>query len=210
MYSDDELIPISALSQFVFCPRRCALIHLEQVWVDNQFTAEGELLHEHVHELSVSGPAGVRRVTAMPVRSLTYGLIGQCDLVEFVPTDGSERPYPVEFKRGTPRRGDCDLVQLCAQAMCLEEMLGHAVPSGAVYYAKLRRRKAITFSPALRDYTRRLISEVRQLFLLGHTPPASLQSKCSACSLIDFCTPQHQPSARAHRLLRELFEDLDQ
>lgn len=209
VYAEDDLIPISALSQFVFCPRRCALIHIEQVWADNEFTAQGELLHDHVHEFSLSGPAGARRVTAMPVRSLTFGLVGQCDLVEFLPHGGSERPYPVEFKRGTPRRGNCDHVQLCAQALCLEEMLGLTVPSGAVYYAKLRRRREIEFSPSLRDYTRSIIGEVRQLFLLGKTPPASWQKKCSACSLSEFCAPHHQPAARAQKLVQKLFEDLE-
>lgn len=208
MYAEDDLIPISALSQFVFCPRRCSLIHIEQVWADNEFTAEGELLHEHVHEISLSGPAGARRVTAMPVRSLTYGLVGQCDLVEFLSRADGERPCPVEFKRGTPRRGECDHVQLCAQALCLEEMLGCTVPAGAVYYAKLRRRRDIEFTPSLREYTIGIIGEVRQLFLLSQTPPASWQKKCSSCSLIEFCTPHHQPAVRAQRLLQELFEDL--
>jgi CRISPR-associated exonuclease Cas4 len=205
LFPEDSLQPVSALQHLVFCERRCALIHLECVWEENAFTTEGEILHENVHNPAASATPGLRRVTAMPVRSLRLGLIGQCDLVEFSPSaDGRETPYPVEFKRGTPGRGECDEIQLCAQAFCLEEMLNVAVPAGAVFYAAIRRRREILFTPGLRSRTLAAISRLHQLLNSGRTPLHPFEKKCDSCSLIEHCRPQFLLAA-AESCLRSLF-----
>mgnify|MGYP005840566327 CR=1 FL=1 len=191
LFAEDQLKPVSALQHLVFCERRCALIHLESVWAENSFTAEGELVHENVHTLGDSSVHGVRHVTALPVRSLKLGLTGQCDLVEFsLDSNGIEVPYPVEFKRGTPRRGECDEIQLCAQALCLEEMLRVSVPIGAVFYAAIRRRKEISFSPVLRSRTFDAVARLHALLDSGQTPLRPFEQKCKSCSLIEHCRPQ--------------------
>lgn len=206
LFAEEELKPVSALQHLVFCERRCALIHIEGVWAENEFTAEGELLHERVHDLCRSGDAGVRRVTAMPVRSLRLGLIGQCDLVEFRTQEhgAAETPYPVEYKRGSPRRGLCDEVQLCAQAMCLEEMMGCEVPRGAVFYATVRRRREIEFTAALRRTTEAAVSRLHALIDSGVTPVVPMEAKCSSCSLNQYCVAQEK-APTVGRYLKELF-----
>ena len=206
MFSEDQLRPISALQHLVFCERRCALVHLEGIWAENTFTAEGTLLHEHVHELASTSLKSVRRVTGLPVRSFRHGLVGQCDVVEFItsPASAVETLYPVEFKRGTQKRGDCDDVQLCAEALCLEEMLGREVPAGAVYYATPRRRREVLFSPELRQYTVDVIGRLHNLFAAGQTPAAEIEKRCQSCSLLEFCLPQAQ-ARRVEAYLLSIF-----
>jgi CRISPR-associated exonuclease Cas4 len=142
MYAESDLIPLSALQHFVVCSRQCALIHLEAVWIENERTAEGRVEHERVDRGGAETRAGVRRAYGVSVRSLRLGLVGRADVVEFhaMPEGGPERPFPIEHKRGRPKRGDEDRVQLCAQALCLEEILGVSVPAGALFYGQSRRR----------------------------------------------------------------------
>ena len=142
MYSEDDLLPISALQHLTFCRRQCALIHIEQLWVDNIFTAQGNVLHERVHDEKRESRRDVRLEHGMPLRSLRLGLVGKGDVVEFHRdvSGKSWRPFPVEYKRGRNKEEECDRVQLCAQALCLEEMLGVGAASGAIYYGKDRRR----------------------------------------------------------------------
>lgn len=206
LFAEDDLKPVSALQHLVFCERRCALIHIESVWAENEFTAEGEGLHERVHDLGESEAGGIRRVTAMPVRSLRLGLVGQCDLVEFRTAEdgGREAPYPVEYKRGSPKRGLCDEVQLCAQAMCLEEMMGCEVPRGAVFYAAVRRRREIEFTAALRRTTEDAVSRLHALIAGGVTPVVPMAAKCRSCSLNEYCVAQEKATA-VGRYLKELF-----
>lgn len=206
-YAEDELKPVSALQHLVFCERRCALIQIESAWQENLFTAEGELLHERVHELAESLAGGVRRVTALPIRSLRLGLIGQCDLVEFRAGEGAggEVPYPVEFKRGSPRRGLCDAVQLCAQAFCLEEMLGVKVMRGAIYYAGIRRRREIEFTPEIRGRTEQAVRRLHEIIDSGEVPVVELSAKCPSCSLMDYCVAQGKRNAVV-RYLSRLFD----
>lgn len=138
MFSEDDLLMLSALQHLSFCPRQCALIHIEQIWAENVFTAEGRVMHERAHdEDRRETRAGVRVERGMPLRSLKLGLIGKADVVEFHSGLGGKgwTPFPVEYKRGKPKVDDCDKVQLCAQALCLEEMLGVAVPAGALFTA---------------------------------------------------------------------------
>src|SRR5215472_15713284 len=173
MYAEAELIPISALQHFIVCPRQCALIHLESVWIEDARTAEGRVEHERVDRGGAETRGLVRRAYAVPLRSLRLGLTGKADVVEFHASseDGAERPFPVEHKRGRPKIGDEDRVQLCAQGLCLEEMLGVPVPTGALFYGKSRRRINVSFSKELRHRTEEVAAQVRQLFDNGVTPP---------------------------------------
>jgi len=199
MYPEEELIPISALQHLVFCPRQCALIHIEQVWTENVFTAEGRGLHEKVHETEAESRPGVRIVRGLRLRSLELGLVGQADVVEFhedtggaaVPgLDGRYRPFPVEYKRGKPKVDVCDEVQLCAQAMCLEEMLGTSIPRGALFYGRPRRRKEVELTETLRQQTRDTAGQLHELFRSRQTPTAAYSKKCESCSLLERCLPQ--------------------
>lgn len=238
MFDEDQFIPISALQHWLYCPRQCALIHLEQAWAENKFTAEGRVMHENAHEGADETRAGVRITRGMPVVSQELGLTGQCDVVEFAACGsdlkfeisdlkrrtavgdlkfeisglreregdaGSEAPFksqisnfkctaravPAEYKRGKPKAHRADEVQLCAQGMCLEEMLGIAVESGCLYYGEKRRRSEVVFDEELRELVRKVIKEIRHCFASGITPTAEYDARrCDACSLIDFCQPQ--------------------
>lgn len=188
---DEELIPISALQHYLYCPRQCALIHVERLWAESRETAEGRLLHERVDQPQVERRRGVRTVTAMPLLESTLGLVGVADLVELHATDRGERAFPVEYKRGRPKAHRADEVQLCAQALCLEAMLGVSVTAGALFYGKTRRRQEVVFDAALRDLTRTVITETAAMLRAGRTPGAVYQARrCDACSLLDLCQPQ--------------------
>lgn len=215
MFSEDDLLPISALQHLLFCERRAALVHIERLWEENLFTAEGAHLHEKVHgQLPVEVRSQIRFARGLFVRSLRLGLSGKLDLVEFhkltgahgerptsaagvlpdgVPLAGAPgfwRPFPVEYKRGRLRREESYEVQLCAQALCLEEMLGVMVPSGAIYYGEPRRRIEIAFETALRAETEGAAKRLHMLFDTGVTPPARYEKKCKSCSLIEKCLPK--------------------
>jgi CRISPR-associated exonuclease Cas4 len=208
MYSEDELLPISALQHLAFCERQCALIHLEQVWDENRLTAEGRILHEKAHETESELRAGVYDARGLRVRSLKLGLAGMADVVEFHPDptgvslpgrSGRWRPYPVEYKRGRPKQNISDHVQLCAQAICLEEMLGITVPVGAMFYGQPRRRQVVDFSPSLRGEVSRLAARLHLLIKQGITPPAVWARKCSNCSLLDWCHPKTAGAGKSAR-----------
>jgi len=188
---DDDLIPLSALQHYLYCPRQCALIHVEQLWAENRQTAEGRLLHERADQPQTEVRHGVRTVTAMPLVNLSLGITGIADVVEFHGSAAGEQAFPVEYKRGRPKAYRADEVQLCAQALCLESMLGRPVPEGALFYGETRRRKPVPFDPPLRELTLSTISATRALFESGRTPLAEYQSRrCDACSLIELCQPR--------------------
>lgn len=188
---DDDLIPISALQHYLYCPRQCALIHLEQQWAENRQTAEGLLLHQRVDKPLAERRRGVRTVTAMPLLSLELGITGKADAVEFHVGDTGERAFPVEYKRGRPKAHRADEVQLCAQALCLEAMLGTSVESGALFYGQTRRRQDVVFDSTLRELTRQVIADTRRMLASGKTPSASYSPQlCDRCSLIDICQPR--------------------
>lgn len=192
MYSEDDLIPISALQHILFCERQFALIHLEQLWQDNVFTAEGKVLHERVDSEGHESRKLFRQEYGMPIRSLEYGLIGIADLVELYlnPAGGVAEAIPVEFKRGKDKENDCDRVQLYAQALCLEEMLGVSVASGSFYYLGAHRRTSCEFSSQLRTSTLKAIDHARQILSSGVTPQSIYEkTKCDRCSLVDLCMP---------------------
>lgn len=190
--AERELIPISALNQYVYCPRRCALIHIEQVWTENRFTAEGRIMHERVHDESRESRGDVRIDYGVSLRSLRLGLIGKADVVEFHrQPDGSWRPFPVEYKRGKPKADDCDRVQLCAQAICLEEMLSSvAIPEGALFYGQTRHRLDVVFDEGLRRETEETARLAHDLIAAGRTPPPVYEKRCESCSLLAECLPK--------------------
>jgi CRISPR-associated exonuclease Cas4 len=183
--ADDDALPISGLQHLAFCPRQWALIHLEQVWVENVRTAEGRLLHERADLPGESRRASVRTVRGMWLRSERLHLTGRADVVEFRPA-----PYPVEYKRGKSKPNDCDTVQLCAQALCLEEMLQTAIERGAIFYGNPRRRLEVDFTPELRSRTEELAATMHRLYRSGVTPAASPGPYCRNCSLVDVCLPE--------------------
>ncbi len=194
------------------CPRQCALVHLEQVWEDNLFTAEGRLLHERVHAGGSEKRGDVRRVFDLPFRSLRLGVAGKADVVEFhrLP-DGSWQPYPVEYKRGRRKTEDWDRVQLCAQALCLEEMLGVTVPEGALFYGKEQRREVIRIGVALREKTEKVAEAVHRLVAQGLTPLPQYAPKCVNCSLLEVCLPRTVSGGRSDQVswyLRKAIEEL--
>src|SRR3989339_47527 len=188
MYSPEDLIQLSALQHMVFCERQCALIHIEQTWTESGRTAEGRIMHEHVHDESRESRGDVRIDYGVSLRSLRLGLIGKADVVEFHRRpDGSWLPFPVEYKRGKPKADDCDKVQLCAQAICLEEMLSTAVPAGALFYGQTRRRLDVLFDGTLRRETGEIARHVHELIDSGITPPPIYSKRCENCSLISEC-----------------------
>lgn len=207
-------IPLSALQHLLYCERQCALIHVERVWVENRYTAEGRLLHERSDAGGTEVRGDVRIARGLGLRSERLGLIGRADVVELhrAPegdeTGGAElpgvvgrwRPVPVEYKRGRPKDRRCDEVQLCAQALCLEEMLDVAIPEGALFYGKTRRRTRVVFDRALREQTERAARRARELIASAELPPPVADDRCTRCSLLDVCLP-FAPRHSARRYL---------
>lgn len=220
-FDEEDYIALSALQHYLFCPRQCGLIHLEQTWQESRLTAEGRLLHERVHEAGSDWRDGVLTIRGLRLSSAFHGLSGSADSVEFHPlpaaTDASSvhlptmtgrwTVFPVEFKRGKQKPDDSDSVQLCAQALCLEEMLNTDIASGALYYGASRRRTVVAFSPRLRERTEETIRLVRTL-LSGHKlPKASLSEKCKSCSLAESCLPELSELRSAADYLRKSVND---
>ena len=211
MYSEDELLPISAVSQLLFCERRAALILLERLWADNVFTVEGSLLHEQSHHPVVESRDEWRVVRGLWLRSLELGLYGQADVVEFRRSERSPaaailpglarwwQPFPVEYKRGRLRYEVSFEVQLCAQAICLEEMLGISIPKGALYYGKTKRRLELELTEDLRDKTRDAARRLHELVITARTPRGVLRKKCRYCSLLGICLPTAMSSKKSVR-----------
>ena len=188
MFTEDQLLPLSALQHWLYCPRQCGLIHLEQVWSENKFTAEGQVLHKKAHEGEDESKAGVRITRSLSVRSFGLGIAGQCDIVEFHP-DGNVQP--VEYKRGKPKSHRADEVQLSAQAMCLEEMLGVAISSGCLFYGEKRRRTVVEFDSTLRQLVTETARALHAMIDSRVTPLAEYEARrCDACSLIELCQPK--------------------
>jgi len=205
---DDDLIPLSALQHYLYCPRQCALIHLEQQWADNRQTAEGHLLHKRADTPQIERRRGVRTVTAMPLLALELGITGKADVVEFHSDDVGERTFPVEYKRGRPKTHRADQVQLCAQALCLEAMLGTPIESGALFYGQTRRRQDVVFDEALRALTKQTIADTRAMLASRQTPTARYDARrCDRCSLIDLCQPRLLGRRSVGSWLRRQLED---
>jgi CRISPR-associated exonuclease Cas4 len=204
-YSEDELIQLSALQHLVFCERQCALIHIEQLWSENVLTAEGKIMHEKVDTANRESRGKIRIEYGVPMRSLRLGLIGKADVVEFHKTGDKWIPFPVEYKRGKPKMDDCDKVQLCAQAICLEEMMNVEIPEGALFYGQTRHRYDVKFDSALRKETEDAAVRLRELITSGITPPPVYSAKCKKCSLVELCLPK--VSKKASNYLARMVEE---
>lgn len=203
--TDDQLLPLSALQHMLFCERQCALIHVEKLWEENRFTAEGRILHERVDRGGDRLSGRIRVVYAMMIKSNELGLIGKADAVEFHQTEkGGWQPYPVEYKRGKPKKDYSDEVQLCAQAICLEEMYQTTIDEGALFYGKNRRRKEAVFDQKLRVLTRQTAESFHTMVKEGTTPQAMYEKKCDFCSFINVCMPKAMAKRSVKNYLREV------
>ena len=199
-YDESDFLQLSGIQHFAFCRRQWALIHVEKQWEENLRTTEGAILHERAHDNSVREARGdTVTVRGVNIRSVTLGVSGQCDVVEYrrsakgVPVaglDGLWLPYPVEYKRGEPKANNADRLQLCGQAMCLEEMLCCEIPQGALFYGETRRREVVDFTDALRKEVRDDLAEMRRLYEKGWTPKVKPTKACNACSLKPLCLPR--------------------
>jgi CRISPR-associated exonuclease Cas4 len=181
-----EPLPISALNHLLYCERRVALVHLEQVWANNQFTAEGNVLHEVAHGGADENLRGIRITRSLPLGSVLHALTCEADIVEF---HSIGKVVPVEYKRGKPKLHRADEVQLCAQALCLEEMLNVTISSGFLFYGETRRRTPVSFDSTLRTLTIESIARLHRLIASRETPLAVREKKCEKCSLIELCMP---------------------
>lgn len=208
MYTDEDLLPLSALQHIQYCERQCALIHIEKVWSENHLTAEGRVMHDRVDGGGHETRGSVRTAFSLRLRSLRLGLTGQADVVEFNKSpDGSWIPFPVEYKRGHAKENDCDRIQLCAQALCLEEMLSCHIQAGALFYGETRRRCEVVFDEVLRQQTETVCHRLHELIKAGITPPAVYEKgKCTHCSLLELCLPQSVGKERSaqHWLDRQI------
>lgn len=205
--TEADPVPISALNHWVYCPRRCGLIHMEGEFTDNCHTARGNAEHERVDRVSYeTSKRGARMEYALPVWSERLGLIGKCDAVEFWP-DGTV--YPVEFKHGPKRKWLNDDLQLAAQAMCLQEMLGRPVMQGAIFHASSHRRREVSITPALRELVIQTAEAIRQMLAAGRLPPPVNDARCKECSLQEICQPQALGSWARQAALRQQLFSLD-
>lgn len=224
-YAEDCLLPLSGIQHLAFCERQWALIHVERQWAENQRTVEGHYLHERAHNPFLFDEVRGRLVArAVPLASRRLGVYGQADVVESRPAsreeggvplpgqDGFWLPSPVEYKRGKPKRDERDEVQLCAQAMCLEEMLGTVLPDGDLYYGQTRRRTHVRFTAELRHRVEELSRRMHELFGAGLTPPATKGTRCRLCSLVDVCLPgiTRRPRSVTGYIRRSLAEPGDE
>lgn len=201
--TEADPIPLSALQHWAYCPRQCGLIHLEQAFADNIHTARGQAVHHLVDTPGYEIKSGVRVERALPLWSDRLNLIGKADLVEFHP-DG--RIYPVEFKHGAKRQKAWDDLQLAAQAMCLEDMLGRAVTHGAIFHASSHRRREVAITPELRQRVIETAMAIRAMLASGRLPPPVNDARCKECSLKDICQPEAIASVDRQRQQRhELF-----
>ena len=196
-------IPLAALQHYAFCPRQCALIHNEQAWAENFLTAQGRVLHERVDGGEPETRKGVRFERSVHASAEKFGISGVLDMVEHELATG--RLKPVEYKRGKPKTDNWDKIQLCAQALCLEEMTGQMVAEGALWYQQTRHRELVAFSGSLRQETLAVIEKVRSLLESGATPPPVYGKHCKACSLVEICQPQLMGKDRSAGYVAGLF-----
>lgn len=216
IYQEEDYLQLSGLQHFKFCRRQWALIHIENQWAENYRTTDGAILHEKAHNGDLAESRGGLLITRdMRISSSTLGVSGACDVLEFhrgdvgIPLKGREdlwQPFPVEYKRGQPKSHSADQLQLCAQAMCLEEMLCCDIPQGALYYGEIRRRQEVEFTPELRSEVTVLLKQMHDLYSRGHTPKVKPTKSCNACSLRDLCLPKLLKSRNVAAYLRQGME----
>lgn len=212
-YHEEDFLQLSGLQHFLFCRRQWALIHIEKLWAENLRTIDGQILHERAHDETWTEKRG-GKVTArgLAVKSGRLGISGQCDVVEFhqnpagiqlAGLDGKWAVFPVEYKNGEPKENNCDAAQLCAQAMCLEEMLCCEIENGALFYGKTKRRQNIEFTAELRQQVQGALAEMHRLYARGHTPKVKRTKACNACSLKELCVP----ALMKNRSVKEYLEE---
>lgn len=203
-YSENDLLMLSGIQHIAFCERQWALIHVEQQWKENLLTVEGQFLHERSDDpFETEKRDNTITLRAVPLVSFKIGLYGRADVIEFARADGHEndsveiknypgrwKPIPVEYKRGKPKPDQCDEIQLCAQAMCLEEMYCIEIPEGYLYYGKTRHRHQVSFDERLREEVKNYSERMHELYVKGITPLSEYKPYCKSCSLIDICLPK--------------------
>jgi CRISPR-associated exonuclease Cas4 len=209
MFTEDDFIQISSLQHYVFCPRQCALIHIEDVWQENVYTVRGDILHEKVDSDTYETRGALKTVRGLRIHSYRLGVVGRADVVEFFKSkNGSDTPeaLPVEFKSGQPKDDVSDRVQLCAQALCLEEMLNTSVKRGALFYGRIRRRVQVEIDDQLRKQTEEIISAVHDLLSRRQIPRARYMEKCKRCSIEDICQPKAMNEQKLQTYLKTLYQ----
>lgn len=217
-FKEEDYLQLSGLQHFCFCRRQWALIHIENQWAENFFTVDGNILHEKAHDSGSRESRGDHiTIRGLAIHSARLGVSGQCDVVEFQRSsegvqmpdrEGVWRPYPIEYKRGKPKEDDADVLQLCGQAICLEEMLCCTIPEGALYYGEIRRRVSVSFTPELRSQVESCLMEMHQLHQRGYTPRVKPHKGCNACSLKEICLPKMLRSKRVSDYLDDRMEEL--
>jgi len=218
IYKEDEFLHLSGLQHFAFCRRQWALIHIEQQWEENIRTTEGQLIHSKAHDADIRESRGDKVISrGVSVYSSELGVSGQCDVLEYhrgatgVPLpgrDGLWQPYPIEYKRGEPKENDADALQLCTQAMCLEQMLCCDIPEGALYYGQTHRRVSVEFDAQLRARVHELLAEMHALYRRGHSPKAKPAKHCNACSLKELCLPRLSKKLSVSDYLKSAMGDM--
>lgn len=217
-YSEDEYLLLSGIQHFVFCRRQWALIHIEQQWAGNLRTVDGEIMHRNVHDSGFNETRGdLITARAMAVSSAELGISGECDVVEFrrcaegitiFDRDGNYSVTPVEYKRGEPKENESDIMQLTAQAMCLEEMLCCEIQAGYLFYGETRRRLKVEFTEELRARTKSVIAEMHRLYRDKHTPKVKRTKSCNACSLKNICLPVICSEKTTSQYISKMLEDV--
>lgn len=218
-YNEEDYLQLSGLQHFAYCRRQWALIHIEKQWKENLRTVEGDLFHHRAHDEKQREHRGNTLILrGLQIFSPTLGITGQCDVVEFhanldgISLKGEQglwSPYPIEYKRGKPKSHKADELQLCAQAMCLEEMLCCTIPEGALFYGETRRRVIVCFSEALRNKVRSMLEEMHQLYARGYTPKVKTSKGCNACSLKELCLPTLMKGKNVALYMRQAMEEVE-
>jgi len=213
MYEEDDYLMISGLQHFAYCRRQWALIHIEQQWAENERTIDGQLFHKKAHDAGFTEKRGDLIITrGLHIKSASLGVSGICDVVEFHRSEqgislfsfeGQWLPYPVEYKKGEPKENNADELQLCAQAMCLEEMLLCDIPDGSLFYGQNRRRTHVEFTNELREQVKSMLSEMHDLWKKGYTPKVKPNKGCNACSLKEICVPRLTKSKTVLSYIKE-------
>lgn len=205
MYTEDDFIMISALQHYVYCPRQCGLIHVDDVWHENVFTVRGNILHEKVDTDTYETRGTLKTVRGLRIHSYRLGITGRCDVVEFGESKNGMEVLPVEFKSGEPKEDISDKVQLCAQVFCLEEMMNTIIKSGSFFYGKIRRRDVVEIDNKLRLQTESIIASVREIVSKKIVPAAEYSAKCRNCSLQDICQPKAMNKRKLQQYIKGLY-----
>jgi len=204
-FPEEDFIMISALQHYVYCPRQCALIHVEDAWSENLYTVRGNILHEKVDTDTYETRGTLKTIRGLRIHSFKYGIVGRCDVVEFRKGKTDEEVIPVEFKSGKPKENISDKVQLCAQALCLEEMLNIKITKGAFFYGKIRRRNIVDIDDELRSQTENIIASVREIVSKKIVPTAVYEAKCRNCSLQSICQPKAMNKRKLQNYIKGLY-----